>query len=198
MGRLPRGTIRENWGVDRGGIKPLGGGRSWTADMSRLRRRVAAGRSVKLYRGERVMGSKGRMHRLRSVRKGQSWAMTPHLALEFARPTGSRAGAGGVLYSITVPAGEMKDLLNRPVDHWITHERHPSRPRGKWAAIRDTGTDLEFGRQRLEIRPNRDRPDLKPKIVGTVGLDRNLEALYGFTRRLSRRRGGVPVRGGGA
>ena len=206
MGRLPRGMIT--------GIKRYTGGPNWEGSIARLKRRVAAGRDVKLYRGSPVKGRSG-LHRVRSVRKGQSWAATPHTALTFAAPRGLRPGQAGLLYSITVPARELRGTLQREIygsgDHdqvsWTWGGSKRVRDRlsflgaiDEWSYMRDwVGRKGQFGPEadRLELRPNRARPDLKPKIVGTVEMGRDGKLRYGFTRRLERRRG-VPVRGGGA
>ena len=167
--------------------------------MNRLRRRVAAGKSIRLYRGERVRGAReGRMRRLRKVTHNQSWTTSPHLALEFARRLDIKAGSAGLLYSITVPAREMADLLGGAI--------RPFKERGdsgvffgeRWGAMIDNRPDAEpgKGKGRLEIRPMGDRPDLKPRIVGTV-VETGKTLLLGLSRRLGRRRGGRPARGGG-
>ena len=198
MGRLPRGAhpakLREK------------GGRGVQTDLGRIRQRIADGKSIKLYRGETVrrpnkfISERGSMRRLRGVRKGQSWATTPHLAMEYAHPR-AWPGRAGLLYSITVPASELGPAIDRPLPVYHEHETGRRRPEGKWTAMQDPGYSMSPYDQnmRLEIRPNVDRPDLKPKIVGTVVRGKTDGKLrYGFTRRLERRRGGAPVRGGGA
>ena len=128
------------------------------------------------------------MRRLRRVARNQSWSTDPHHALVFAR-TAFNYGSAGLLYSISVPAAEMAEILNARVPRSSAqYTKGPPRS-GNWTAMKDLG--------RLEIRPNRDRPDLKPKIVGTTMADKARGIRYGFTRRLERRRG-VPTRGGGA
>ena len=107
----------------------------------------------------------------------------------FAR-TARKRGSAGLLYSISVPAVEMAEILDAPIPRNYSRYSRKGVPRsGNWTAVEDLG--------HLEIRPNRDRPDMKPKIVGSVRLGEFNTWRYGFTRRLARRRG-VPVRGGGA
>ena len=202
--RLPRGNIS--------GLRSPGG-RLLQADLSRLRRRVAAGKPITLYRGKRVKSTRiGRgMRRVRTVRRDQSWALTPHLALEYAGQVDRKKGSAGLLYSITVPASEMRGVLRAKRQKMFYEYETPGDNlphRGKWTAMQDPGAYLSPSKRaiRLELRPNQDRPDLKPKIVGTVtriedavkGSDLIQTLRYGFTRRLRRRRGGAPARGGGA
>ena len=191
--RLPR--------PDTANVKEFGGGKGWQSDVRRLKRRVAAGRPVRLYRGHLIKGYSGGLNRLRRVYGGQSWATTPHLALEFAQPDalGRGGGRAGLLYSISVPAAEMKEMLRSHPRNSADHDIGwglPAPPASqRWQYMLDGGWDPEH-RMRLEVRPVDDRPDLKPKIVGTVGRGSDGKLRYGFTRRLERRRG-VPARGGG-
>ena len=179
-----------------------GGGRGWKQDVARLRRLAASGKPVKLYRGEQNVLRQGwGLRTLHRVTKGQSWATSPHLAIEFARPRRS-LGSQGLLYSITVPSSELKGLLSADPQPSRAYSRGILKPSGKWSYMTDPGMSPRAGkgvRLRLEIRPNVDRPDLKPKRVGLAYRHTNDHGpLYVFTRRLDRRRGGVPTRGGGA
>ena len=182
---------------------------AWRTDLNRIRRRVARGGKVTLYRARPVRnvyrkGRKG-MRRTLNVTRGQSWTTSPRLALQFAlfRAT-YRPGEAGLLYSITVPADEMRGIGADAIQHSSYYDTRLSRStgnRGEWTAMRDQGPlqgrDQKW-RDGLEIRPNRDRPDLKPKIVGTAVRQSDGETIrYGLARRLNRQRGAA-IRGGGA
>ena len=207
--RLPRGSVEAS-------RLRSPGGRLLQADLTRLRRRVAAGKPITLYRGERVRTTRGGggMRRLRRVTRGQSWTLTPHLALEYASQLSRKKGSAGLLYSITVPASEMRGALAaKQVKTFYEHSASGSAARsgsGGWTPVQDPGAYTSKSKQamRLELKSDRDRPDLRPRIVGTAvrindgewGTNFLQTIRYGFTRRLgrSRHRRGTPVRGGGA
>ena len=181
----------------RGGV---GYGRTWDVDKRRILSRAGRGRSVMLYRG--VSG--GRNDRVGPVRKGQSWATTPQMAIEFAAFRSPRGG--GVLHSVKVPASEFRNLGRRHVLQSEEYDALDTRISGTarwrsgdqmhqddWSVMRDYGT-ADSNPDRLEVRPNRDRPDLRPKLAGWTGEDGD----WVIRRRLGRRRGGIATRGGGA
>ena len=187
--RLPRGGNHLSLSEGRAGPEAM-------TSMRKLRRRVRLGRSVTLYRGHKIMDLGGEFRRLKAVNKGQSWALSPRAAAIYANPLASDAqqypGRGGLLYAITLPASEFKDVARkRRLRAWEDHDLYdtPKPDRGAWTAVDDA-----YG---LELRSNRRRPGLKPKIVGTVMLDRDGNPTYSFARRLWRRRTSA-TRGGGA
>ena len=181
MGRLrrPKTTAFPN-------VKEYGGGRSWKADVARITRRARAGKPITLYRGDVYgqWGRSGKTPRTPAVMKGQAWTTSPHMALEFARS--ANIGDKGRLYSIKVPGRELKTLGRRRVLPSSEHGKwdHMSGgvgarrasgdwfKRDKWSVMTDPGGYRGDSRPRLrlELRPNSDRPDLKPKVVGTVDM----------------------------
>ena len=105
------------------------------------------------------------------------------------------------MYAITVPAREFTSALRAGVGHWRSYDKgdipiigsKPLSPFRKWTLMTDWGGGA------LEVRPNRNRPDLKPKVVARATYSRKGSGLrFELARRLRRQRGGVPVRGGGA
>ena len=170
--------------------------RSWRTDLNRLSRQISAGRSITLYRGERVRrpltrigdsadGGGSRLRRLRAPKRDESWTTNPRHALTFAS-MGYRPGTAGLLYSIQVPAQELASAVGSAQTLGYGSSLIP----GDWTLQKDIG--------QLEVRPRRDRPDLKPKIVGSIARDRYGIPRLGLARRLHRGRGGAPARGGGA
>ena len=212
MGRLPRPTTTLKFNKTP----------TWQTELRRIRRRVARGGKVTLYRARAVRGpARAGMRRTLRVRKGQSWASSPRMALQFALrgPADVGPGAAGLLFSITVPASEMRGIeavqtralermeaigLKPPRDHLPSSADYEwlgirsTGDRGEWTAMRDQGDIQAFYEpESLELRPNRDRPDLKPKIVGTAVRQPDGKIRYGLARRLNRQRG-TAARGGGA
>ena len=169
---------------------PFPAKRDYNADLSRIDRRIRTGKSITLYRGEHTVGHDGVTPRtLKRVKRGQSWATSARHALSFA-------GMGnwkykGRLYAITVPASEFKGATDS-VGSWRDYDKDGRQQShaGKWSVMTDWGE--------LEIRPNRDRPDLKPKVVAKVSKNRSGAFRFELARRLRRQRGGAAVRGGGA
>ena len=181
-------------------------GRLWKHDKRRIGQRALSGKSIRLYRAvaEEAAAS--------TVRKGQSWATTPQLAVDFAEVLLSQtAWAVPMLFSVNVPAREFSSIKRRRALQSSRYDTPAARVRlarrlsgdmrlrDDWSVMRDYGATF-LGRKRgkkldrLEVRPNRDRYDLRPKIVGWLSNDGELW----IKRRLGRRRGGIATRGGGA
>ena len=171
--------------------------RTADVDQNRIVRNVKAGRPIKLYRG--VAGAGGR-----HIKKGQSWTTSPRLAMVFAE-----LGSSGkpLLYSVKIPASEFKTAGRRLAlsFHRYNNPRRVGRTRilsgdllkrDPWSLMWDRVSPYHEDPEEdaLEVRPNKDRPDLKPKIVGFQDMYDN----WRITRRFSRSGGGRPTRGGGA
>ena len=164
--------------------------RTANVDQNRIIRSVKAGRPIRLYRG---VGGGGAKH----VKKGQSWTTSPRLAMDFADwgAFDGRRGGKALLYSVTVPASDFKNTRRRLALSFHRYD-DPKRAgrarilsgdllkRDPWSLMRDRVAMLhgDYDEGALEVRPNKDRPDLKPKIVGFRDMMRE-----GYPWRITRR-----------
>ena len=161
-------------------------------ELANLRQQAKAGKSVTLYRGHKTRSDMdGSFRRVGKVRRGTSWTTDPAAALAHAYP--SKFGPTSLIYSVKVPASEVKEVLRRQkIDKALKANRMGQRrtrsAAGQWEVGRDNDGKSGF----IEFRPGRDRPDLGRPTVAFSARFQDGEVLVsgGSKGKLSAKGGG--------